>query len=137
MKMSPIGFDSCDFQCSVNVPYEVQLTSGCDHLSLVTSFSKYQVTTLYLQHPDCKQPQPLSEQKESFILVLTYSKQPLSRLWSIKKGVVTISHSSVLQETEIYQWEVLDFFLEFTFHTHNTFITWAKTLQLPSGNEEK
>ena len=26
-----------------------------------------------------------------------------------------------------------DFCLEFTFHMHNTFITWAKTLQLPSG----
>lgn len=29
------------------------------------------------------------------------------------------------------------FFLEFTLHIHNMFITWAQTLQLPSANEEK
>ena len=57
--------------------------------------------------------------------------QPLCRLWSIKKGVVTVSHSSVLSM------ESAVVFLEFTLHIHNMFITWAQTLQLPSANEEK
>ena len=49
-----------------------------------------------------------------------------------------MSHSCVVQETEISQWEVLNFFsLEFTFHMHKAFITWAKTLQLPSPEEGK
>ena len=41
-----------------------------------------------------------------------------------------------IQETEISEWEVTDFFSKSTFHMNKTFKTWGKSLQLPYANAE-
>ena len=101
-----------------------------------TSFPKYQK---FLNHciwnflkvimtASRKQPRALLELRVwNFLLFLTSSKRPLDMG---RKGLVTISHSTVVQETEISQWKVQDFSSKLTFLMNKTFKTWGKSLHM-------
>ena len=68
------------------------------------------------------------------------SSSCLTALYAIEcliKRNLKQSHSWVVQETEISQWEVPNFFSKQTFHLNKTFKTWGKSLQLPYANEAK
>lgn len=63
-------------------------------------------------------------------IVFNSHKRPFDRIRAEigYKGVVTLLHSLIVQETENSQF--LDFLSKLTFHMNKTFALWDKSLQL-------